>query len=707
MSNSLLKTIARNSFADGIYKEILTRATRYYYFVGKTLPWTDVNNPPIVIDSKAYERETRNEIISMKEVTPADISYVIPRLDWTTGLVYDTYDDQYSTEIQGLNLIAGGALYDNTTTITIGSAVPLNTNVVLNAQYFYGNFLYTVTGAGLTKATEVVLSGVIGTQYSHNTAKLTCVGVRATATCTVASGLVISTTLVIRGSGYITSPSVAIAGPVGSAGASATAVITNGVLGATNLEDSRYYVFSDDNVYICISNNNGVVSTDAPIGISNDYLTTVDGYIWKYISSVHPSSKFLTSGYLPIVTASQNQYAVNGSIVGVVIESAGSGYVMASNILPLSTAVTTGEKYYYNGYVYTVTTPGTTGVNYTGILTTTLSTWNSNGVVFVCNGLLTTIDISGDGTGASLIPLITEGRIVGIQINNAGVGYTYANFVVLGEGISASISASFTAGVSLYSKQAQIESSTIDGNICFAKVISGGYGYSSTPTISIVGDGTGATATAVTVNSKITKIVFTNRGSNYNWANITITDSTGKGASARAIISPFGGLGKDPINHLCARSLMFYSKLSDNTNQGIAVVNDYRQTGIIKDPLRYKDGTYLASNFATTCWKVTASSAISGIVEDEILTVSSNSVTYRFRVISVSSPNNIIIIPLDNGIPAFGMQFVNPTGASFFAGTVIVPTVDKYSGDMLFIDNESSFIATSGSAAILRTVINF
>lgn len=709
MANSLLKTIAHNSFADGIYKEILTRATRYYYFIGKTLPWADINNPPIVINSKAYERETRNEIISMKEVTPGDISYVIPRVNWTSGLVYDIYDDQYSTEIQGLNLSAGGTLYNNSTTITIGTEITNNMNVALNAQYFYGNFLYTVTAAGNIGSNTTNLLGVIGTQYTVNTAKLICVGIRATATCYVnASGIVVSTLLVNRGSGYTISPTVTIAGS--GTGAIAIAVITNGVLGATKLEDSRYYVFSNYNVYICVSNNNGALSTTAPTGIDSGYIansvTTSDGYIWKYITSIPSSSKFLTGSYLPIVTASQNQYAANGSLVNIIIENAGSGYAIASSILPLSTAVTVGEKYYYNGYVYSVYVSGTTGFNYTGIVHTTLSTWTSNTATFVCDGLLTTISVSGDGTGASLTPMITDGRIVGVQINNAGIGYTYANLNVSGEGISASVSAVFTAGISLYSKQSQIESSTIDGNICDAQVISNGYGYSNTPTVSIVGDGTGAIATAVTTNSKITKIVFSNRGSNYNWANITITDSTGNGATARAIISPFGGLGKDPINHLCARSLMFYSKFSDNTNQGLTVINDYRQIGIIKDPLRYKDGTYLTSNFATNCWKITSDNAIIGIAEDEILTVNTNSIIYRFRVISVSSPD-IIIIPLDNGIPVFGMQFVNPTGASFITNTVIPPTVDKYSGDMLFIDNESSFIATSGSAAVLRTVINF
>lgn len=769
MANSLLKTIARNSFADGIYKEILTRATRYYYFVGKTLPWTDVNNPPIVIDSKAYERETRNEIISMKEITPSDIAYVIPRVDWTTGLVYDTYDDQYSTEIQGLNLTAGGSVYSVAPTITIGTLVPVSTSVVLNAQYFYGSFLYTVTSAGTTTSVNTGLLGVIGTQYTHGTAKLTCVGIAATATCSIVDGIVTSTTMVVRGSGYTIAPAVSFTGS-NTSSAVAVAVITKGVLGATKLEDTRYYVFNTFNVYICISNNNGAISTTAPTGTSNAPFGTADSYIWKYISTVQQNDKFLTLNYIPIVNASQNQYLANGSIASTIVENAGSGYVIASEIIPLLSTVAIGQKFYYNGYVYTVSVAGTTTNSY-GSPTTVTGVTYTNGATFVCNGAITSLVVSGDGTGAALTPIITNGALVAVQINNAGTGYTYANVVVTGTGTAASVSISFTAGITQYSKQAQIESSTINGNICFAKVVSGGYGYSGTsscpslivplsttvtlnatyyyngytyivtvagttsssysglgtitnttyangtatlkctgavPVLSVVGDGTGATAVVLSVVSgAITKIGFLNRGSNYNWANIVVTDSTGgTGASIRAIMSPYGGLGKDPINHLCARSLMLYSKLSNNTNQGLTVTNDYRQTGIIKDPLRYGDGTYMSANFASSCWKVTTNATISSISEDEILTVSSNSITYRFRVVSISG-TNILLIPLDNGIPVIGMQFKNPAGVSLTATDVIPPIVDKYSGDMMFIDNESSFVATSGSAAVLRTVINF
>ena len=57
-------------------------------------------------------------------------------------------------------------------------------------------------------------------------------------------------------------------------------------------------------------------------------------------------------------------------------------------------------------------------------------------------------------------------------------------------------------------------------------IINPGYGYQSTPTIKIQGDGTGATAEAVIVNGSISSIVVTNSGNNYTQAIATVTPAT-------------------------------------------------------------------------------------------------------------------------------------------------------------------------------------
>lgn len=66
-------------------------------------------------------------------------------------------------------------------------------------------------------------------------------------------------------------------------------------------------------------------------------------------------------------------------------------------------------------------------------------------------------------------------------------------------------------------------------NIDSVLIINGGNGYIN-PTVTISGDGTGATATATVINGTITSITVTSGGSGYTQATAQITDSTGTGA---------------------------------------------------------------------------------------------------------------------------------------------------------------------------------
>ena len=62
-----------------------------------------------------------------------------------------------------------------------------------------------------------------------------------------------------------------------------------------------------------------------------------------------------------------------------------------------------------------------------------------------------------------------------------------------------------------------------------------GYNYITTPTVTITGDGFGATAEAVIVNGRLNRIDITNRGTGYTRAVVTITGGGGVSASASAL----------------------------------------------------------------------------------------------------------------------------------------------------------------------------
>jgi len=63
-----------------------------------------------------------------------------------------------------------------------------------------------------------------------------------------------------------------------------------------------------------------------------------------------------------------------------------------------------------------------------------------------------------------------------------------------------------------------------------------GTGYSDNPTVTVNGDGTGAIASATVVNGQIKSVQVTTRGINYTVASVDISDSTGTGATASAVL---------------------------------------------------------------------------------------------------------------------------------------------------------------------------
>jgi hypothetical protein len=856
-SSSLLKSPLHNSIAEALYDEIQNRNARYYYFLGKTVSWTDDTTPPYPIDSFDYELQTRNEMITLKEIKSTDVSFVISRVDWVTGQIWDMYDDQYSDEVQGINLISGGYGYSDPPTVSI-------------------------IGGG---------------------------GTGAIAVPTIQDGVIISIDMVSRGRGYTSVPTVEITGG-GGEGASATASVAIAYSGVQRLEDINCVVMTDEyNVYKCLDNNNNAISTYKPIGTVVDPVIMPDGYMWKYLYSIPIAlrNKFLTDVYMPVVNSIRSQFYSNGEILNVVLENMGKDYTFASisvagdgyresdplllqnvqisapgtgytsgatvtidppfaganswtadvgillgqkvehenniyeatvsgtlaspapshksgvvangtaslkyigtrvtgsvnitagavtgitlngsileiNItnpgsgytsapevtltggggsgfvgaavmsgtgvqrvyvsdagdeytsIPLakfgteweaSTTYTVGTQVFYSSRLYTVTVAGTTdsvapthtsGSVTDGTATLTYVGSPATGTVVLKYGSgyssLPNVQISpvSGGAGATgyfvgvkseakLIPLVVDGQIIGVQIDTGGVGYTYANLTVQGDGTDAKVTADLSPG-DINTMQANTELLTPDGRIMAYQVVSGGFGYGTNPTITIDGDGVGAEAHAIVESGSIKKIIVDVYGTGYRWANVTISGG-GYGAKARAVRAPYGGHGKDPITGMFARTLMFYTNISKDTNQGFNVNNDFRQLGIIKNPRQFGQYGNLKSAIASACYVVTGFVDTGAMKQDMLLTVGDNA--RRFRIVSLTT-TGMLLQSLDNYTPVVGTVFVNPDGVTFTASGVTAPTADKYSGHILFIDNKQAFTPTADQTVTLRTVVKF
>jgi hypothetical protein len=111
-----------------------------------------------------------------------------------------------------------------------------------------------------------------------------------------------------------------------------------------------------------------------------------------------------------------------------------------------------------------------------------------------------------------------------------------------------------------------------------------GSGFTSTPTVTINGDGTGATAEAVIVNGKIQTINITNRGTDYTRATVTITGGKGYGAEAVAVIDGrTGTLRTIYYDSLAQRQIINSNAGTIDYNNGIVTINDIRFLSVDSD----------------------------------------------------------------------------------------------------------------------------
>lgn len=238
-----------------------------------------------------------------------------------------------------------------------------------------------------------------------------------------------------------------------------------------------------------------------------------------------------------------------------------------------------------------------------------------------------------------------------------------------------------------------VQESAVDGSINSIRMINMGSGYTNANsiTVTISGDGVGASG-AVTTNSAnmITNITIITAGQNYTYANVTITDTgTGTNATARAVISPPGGHGKDPITELGASYLMINPRIYGDENGKILINNDFRQIALIKDPYIFNTSNVANAIAFTQCTKLTLSGASDEYIEDEWVYqgASLDSFTFRGKVAYWDESNNILHLTHTSGTYSSDIITGANSAAARFVDSSTNPEMEPRSGKILYIDN--------------------
>lgn len=308
----------------------------------------------------------------------------------------------------------------------------------------------------------------------------------------------------------------------------------------TTLSEKSFFVNVDEgsfnHVYKCIDNNSDNPSTVQPTfshisGANTEFYRTSDGYMWKYMYTFTATEKlkFGTADYIPVVA---NTTVLNSAI---------------ANRIDMVKVEGEGRK--YDNYVI-----GTFSSQDLAIGGNTQIYQISNTVAKNSNGFYTgCLMYLSSGVGAGQYRAVSD-----YFSNNSG------KFAVLATPFDTRPTNSTQ--------------------------------YEVYPAVSFKSSGfTSANAVArALVNNQSTNSIYRveifNKGSQYDYyaeATVVANNSVGvqSNAELKVILSPYGGHGFNAARELYSKRMEVSVKISNNEANTIPATNQFRQLGIIKDPL--------------------------------------------------------------------------------------------------------------------------
>ena len=273
-------------------------------------------------------------------------------------------------------------------------------------------------------------------------------------------------------------------------------------------------------------------------------------------------------------------------------------------------------------------------------------------------------------------------------------------------------------------------------------VTAAGSAYINAPVVNIYGDGTGATAVAVTSAGAVVRIDVTNAGSGYTWAKVSIDGGgTTDLATAAAVISPNGGHGSHMVNETMAHNVMIAGTVTGYLQDDFPVNQDFRTVALIKNPMTYNSsawyrvtintGTIYAVNTGRILRTLTMTSGATLAPANDLIITGSNSLASGIFVFQSSTTTQLQYIqPVNSDVPAnisdlrvdiagtkqlyqfTTGETITATGYSQQVNSVTgltgqLPEIHPYSGSMLYLDYRQPITRASGQNEKINIVINF
>jgi hypothetical protein len=269
-------------------------------------------------------------------------------------------------------------------------------------------------------------------------------------------------------------------------------------------------------------------------------------------------------------------------------------------------------------------------------------------------------------------------------------------------------------------EQLAVQNAAIAGRqIVGFSIDAAGTGYTSNPTVAITGNGTGAAASAVQSGGSIVKITIDDSastlkmGTGYDYASIALSGGGGSGATGTVIFGPKAGFGADPSDDLRARAIMFNAKPVGTEDGEFIVGNSFRQIGLIRNPTDSAGDAFTASD--GNALRRLAMPTISSAFTQRTIMTGTTSGAKAF--VNKTDSDEIWYHQTEaTGFTQFqeaeavtdtsgGAGVTQAAGTDADSDAYIEPKVDKYSGDLMYIENRAAVTRAADQTEDIKVII--
>lgn len=410
--SSLLPIKARTELARSLFRDMVNANDYFYVFFGRTQPWSlPTEIPPIITDTLLSNNTIRKNMMAIKRINPTDVVYMVKRVDWTTGTIYDRFDDVVDLSTKNFYVFnpSNSCIYkcvnrkdyiDGTPTVP-STVIPSNTSAenFATADGYWWRLIYSVPAAD---AQKFLTSSFIPVRFFSSSTNFNC------------SGVVESVAIDTGGSGYTTPPSIIINGD--GKGATGTAIVNDGTVTGVNIVNEGFgYTWAT--ISFVSATGTGASGTitlediDPPDGLNVAIAAAAQANAGAidFIDILNPNTGGRGANYTPETKFTISGDGKNATLLVTFVED-GTGNI---------NSITTGDK----GQQYTLAAVSSSGAGEGALLKPILTPIYGHGGNVPAELLATTIAVSVDVTdGLSDFFLNNDFRQAGIIKNIRAYG---------------------------------------------------------------------------------------------------------------------------------------------------------------------------------------------------------------------------------------------------------------------------------------------